>query len=79
MNTVTGYVDLFEIIGHEVEMAGCFSSQYWEWEQNVAEPELNDRGYSVVEWIHGERDSFGPLSRVAVVLKDGVESRLVYG
>lgn len=69
---------IFDVIGEDVEMAG-FCVSPCTWEQEVAEPALNDLGYSVEKWVTGEYDSFGPLSRIAHVIKDGVRTQLIYG
>lgn len=73
------FIDLFEIIGENVEMGGFCDHNYREWEINVAEAELNDRGYRIIRWETGERDSFGPLSRIVTVEnEDGLRYKLIY-
>src|ERR1700685_1695920 len=52
---------------------------YWNWELITAEPKLRELGYSIVRWYTGDGDSFGPLTRVVIVEKDGVREALVYG
>lgn len=52
---------------------------YWDWEENVATPALEKLGFKVIRWFDGERDSFGPLSRVVEVEKNGERSTMWYG
>lgn len=53
--------------------------RYTDWESNVATPALEKLGYTVGRWYTGEKDSFGPLSRLAIISKDGTTSIVVYG
>ena len=79
--------DLLEIIGEDA--AGnpgyCASPHgigpcYWDWEDATAIPRLKQLGYQVLgNFFDGDRDSFGPLSRVVRVEKDGVTMKLIYG
>jgi len=52
---------------------------YLDWEEHVATPALKKAGFCDIQWIRGERDSFGPLSRVARCMKDGKLFFLMYG
>lgn len=52
---------------------------YWDWEKDVATPALQALGFKVIRWYDGERDSFGPLSRVVELEKDGIKSTMWYG
>lgn len=52
---------------------------YWDWEKEVAQPALEKLGYKVILCTDGERDSFGPLSRVFLATKDGVRVKIMYG
>lgn len=52
---------------------------YWDWETKTAEPKLKELGYKVIRWFTGDGDSFGPLTRVVVVEKDGKREELMYG
>jgi hypothetical protein len=49
-------------------------------EQTVIKPALEDIGYTDIKFSMGERDSFGPLSRI-VTCKDGIGQtiRFIYG
>lgn len=49
------------------------------WEERVARPALQELGYTNIYFIDGERDSFGPLSRIACCEKNGIAKRFVYG
>lgn len=84
------YTDLLDVLGDSVpyEEAGYCDTRgseysngqtYVDWERKVATPRLVELGYTVCRWEMGERDSFGPLSRYAVTVKNGVVERLVYG
>lgn len=72
------YGDLLDILG-EVSMEGYCDREYRKWEEQVAEPRLVELGYEVRMWTDGERDSFGPLSRIVITVKDGQVKRLIYG
>ena len=48
-------------------------------EINILQPQLEKLGYKVIRWYDGERDSFGPLSRVALIEKDGIQYKYCYG
>lgn len=73
--------DLLDILGENVSMEnycghpGC----YLLWEEKIAQPTLEQLGYTVLRWRTGERDSFGPLSRIVTVEKAGVVKRFIYG
>lgn len=59
----------------------CFESRtYWKWEEEVATPELEQRGFKNISWLDGERDSFGPLTRIcSCVDADGKRKLFIYG
>lgn len=73
--------DLFDII--DVELSNhpdCYSSSsYAVWERSVAEPALKELGYENIRWSDGERDSFGPLTRVCTCKKDNSLHQFIYG
>lgn len=59
---------------------GDSPDNYWTWEKEIAQPALEALGYTVLWWATGERDSFGPLSRIAAVVNtEGLQERLMYG
>jgi hypothetical protein len=78
--------DLLEVIGQDAsEIPGYCNTDlrgpgphYWDWEY-IARERLEKLGYYFVCWVDGERDSFGPLTRIAVVVKDRKMLRLIYG
>jgi hypothetical protein len=73
-------VDLTEIIPASCFDAPCYCSrEYWLWEEQVARPALIEKGWTVLSWHDGERDSFGPLTRYAVCILRGRHYRLFYG
>jgi hypothetical protein len=55
------------------------TKHYWDWENDIASPALVQLGYKIICWKDGDRDDFGPLSRIALVEKDGVQSEMWYG
>lgn len=40
-----------------------YDETYREQEKNLLQPQLEKAGYTFVEWLDGERDCFGPLTR----------------
>lgn len=54
-------------------------NNYLTWEETRARPRLKQKGYGNIIFTDGERDSFGPLSRVALCEKNGELYALVYG
>ena len=74
---MTNYVDLFDILPNtEFEFD---LNKYRRHEREVLTPALQSKGYIVERWEDGERDSFGPLSRVVVMTYHGKVVRGVYG
>jgi len=84
---------LLDVIGHECateELGFCVQPSaitkyppkqkyYWDWEDGTARIHLTNLGYKINCWYTGDGDSFGPLSRIVVVEKDGVKEELWYG
>jgi hypothetical protein len=81
------YADLLEVIGQDAMDAPGYCNTdlrnpgpfYWDWEDDVAKPRLERLGYFVIAWKDGERDSFGPLTRIAIVKRNQEVSGLIYG
>lgn len=75
------YVDLFDVLPNDVSLAGYCDRAYDVWENTIAAPALRDLGYELLGWKDGERDSFGPLSRIVTVKFAGSDltQQLVYG
>lgn len=73
--------DLFEILPDKLgdHIDYCSSSGYLNWESNIARPELERLGYSVIGWRTGDGDSFGPLTRVVTIEKNGIREQFIYG
>ena len=74
-------ISLLDIIG-EVGMTNyCVSSdgRYSLWESETAQPRLEELGYTTFSWFTGERDSFGPLTRVVTCFKEDQSFKFVYG
>lgn len=71
--------DLLEVLG-ECDHTGMFSSNYWDWEERVANVILKSKGYRVIRWWSPDKDSFGPLVRgVDVITPNGEKRTLTYG
>ena len=71
------YQDLYKVIPEAFEKF-TFCNYYTD-ESKYLKPALEKLGYTNVHFVMGERDSFGPLSRVVIAKKDGVTVKLVYG
>ena len=56
----TEYVELESMLNFD----GFSYRQYVESEKTILQPQLEALGYSEIEWLPGETDSFGPLTRV---------------
>lgn len=41
-----------------------YGADYAQQEKELLQPQLEKKGYYNIEWSDGERDSFGPLTRV---------------
>lgn len=72
------YKDLNDVIPNEVWKNFSFS-EYYRDEKRILKPALENAGYTNITFIMGERDSFGPLSRIVIAYKDGVRFDFVYG
>ena len=87
--------DLLSVIGNELadrELGYCQQNspsfpqfnnksgkEWYDWEKQTAEPKLLELGYKITRWYTGDGDSFGPLTRVVVVEKDGKREEFIYG
>ena len=72
--------DLLDVIGEGLAADHRYCSRrYWTWENEVARPALEKLGYEDIKFFDGERDSFGPLTRVVHCRKDGNTVKLIYG
>ncbi len=72
--------DIFDVLGNVPMDNYCGSNRsYREWEQEIAEPKLNELGYEVRGWRTTDGDSFGPLCREVTCLKDGRICKFCYG
>jgi hypothetical protein len=75
---------LFEVIDGELRQQPgyCITHgfpNYMNWEIVVAEPALEKAGFETLGWGDGDGDSFGPLTRRAMCVKDGQQVIFVYG
>lgn len=53
--------------------------EYYLWEDNIAKPALEALGYKDIVFADGERDSFGPLTRIVYAKKDDISIKFIYG
>lgn len=72
------YKDLYGVIPSDVWSKFCFD-EYYSHEKTILQPYLESVGYTNVVFHMGERDSFGPLSRICCATKGGNRERFVYG
>lgn len=74
-------LDLSELVPDDAfNHPDCFNSaNYWRWEQDVAQPIIEQQGYRVLRWFSTDQDSFGPLVRAVEVEKDDEVKRFSYG
>lgn len=63
----------------ELDWEGFSFKNYREGELNILAPQLERLGYTIVAWAMGESDSFGPLSRIAFLEKEGIPYNFCYG
>lgn len=75
------YESLFDILKDDASVDAFDFADYRNGEQDILVPALRRKGFDVVHFVTGERDSFGPLSRIAICVdrKTGITRRLVYG
>lgn len=82
------YLDLHEVFpnldcgkdsSYCVTNAKVPNRDYTYWELNVAYPAAVKAGYDLIRFYDGEKDSFGPLTRVMEAVKDGKKFYFVYG
>jgi hypothetical protein len=65
---------------HDYEEPKDLHVNYREFERDVLTPKLEAKGFEVVRWLDGERDSFGPLSRYCIAYApSGIRCDIVYG
>ena len=58
----------------------CYSSKHYsQWEKEIAEPFLIEKGYKVLKWYSTDEDSFGPLVRAVDTEKEGIKQTFFYG
>lgn len=69
----------YEEFPNEISFSGFNFQNYYEHEKSILEPQLRELGYEVSEWVTGERDSFGPLTRYCVAKKGNETVRFIYG
>ena len=78
----SGFADLLAILPDDISMENyCGQQGAWaKWENEIATPALQALGYTNIRWHMGERDSFGPLSRVVLCDdSNGIRHKFIYG
>jgi hypothetical protein len=70
------HVDLMDLIDFP---DGFRFSHYYVDEDKMLKPLIEAEGFTNVRFSMGERDSFGPLTRVVTAEKDGRTHHFVYG
>lgn len=72
--------NLLDVITVDTSDASHFCDrEYWLWENNIAKPALEALGYTHISFSDGERDSFGPLTRIVWTQKDNASVKFIYG
>lgn len=72
------YINLLNIIPETMSQVDF--QEYHTSEQTLIKPALEAQGYRDVQFRMGERDSFGPLSRIVLATrKDDTVARFIYG
>jgi hypothetical protein len=83
MNKIYNYGDDVEYkeFPNEISFSGFgwATATYRRDEVEILQPQLEALGYTDIEWLPGEVDSFGPLSRVCKASKDGEIIWFIYG
>jgi hypothetical protein len=75
-NPPTEYIVLEEFI----DFNGFDFNQWRTGETYILEPQLEKLGYTDIEWSMGEKDSFGPLTRVCKAKNSSGETMwFIYG
>jgi hypothetical protein len=72
-------IDLFSILPSDICMDRYCDRDYWVWEDETCQPALEKLGYERITFRMGERDSFGPLTRIVRAYKGGACVEFVYG
>jgi len=71
------FVEVFDVIPEDTPFS---FETYWHDEIEYLNPALKKAGYQVFKWRDGERDSFGPLTRIARAIDpEGKPTTLIYG
>ena len=73
------YEDDYEDLGSVISFADFSFSEYWKGEQEILTPRLKELGFTDICFVMGERDSFGPLSRICLANKNGKLVKFIYG
>lgn len=73
---IKGFIDLDELLSFK-----DFSYRnYTQGERDILNPQLQEMGYTDIQWYMGDSDSFGPLTRVCYMKNpDGEIVRGIYG
>lgn len=73
------YENLYDVIPNEVWERFDFE-KYYSHEDKILKPYLESQGFTAIRFVMGERDSFGPLSRIVFCTdRNGVKRQYLYG
>lgn len=71
---------LYDSMIEGLSFEGFDWKNYWESEKEILQPQLEALGLTVEKWFNGETDSWGPLSRVALIVDAyGQRAYFIYG
>lgn len=70
----------YEDLMDEISFEGFDFGRWYEGEQDLLKPKLEEKGYINIVFTMGERDSFGPLTRCCTAIDEaGTRHWWVYG
>ena len=70
---------LYENVFNDMPKGWDDVKRYREYEDNALTPWLKSMGFTSISWRDGERDSFGPLSRVCRMRRGSNRFEFFYG
>lgn len=69
----------FASLSEVIDMRDFSFDEYWSQENLLVKPRLEELGFNNVHFLDGERDSFGPLTRIVRCWKEGKKHQFIYG
>jgi hypothetical protein len=74
------YDENFGDVADHIDMSGFDFRKYYQHEQSILKPRLEEKGFTDIQFIPGETDSWGALSRgVRMTNKHGQRGTAWYG